>query len=54
MSGSRKSLVAAGCSVFDQLEVIMCRWRDIERRLLEPAPVIYAATRTQLRQISLS
>jgi hypothetical protein len=41
-------------SVFDQLEVIMWRWRDIERRLLEPAPVIYAATRTQLRQISLS
>lgn len=41
-------------SVFDQLEVIMCRWRDIERCLTEAAPFIYAATRTKLRPVSLT
>jgi hypothetical protein len=40
-------------SVFEQLEVVMCRWRDIERCLSEPAPFIYAATRTALRRIPL-
>jgi hypothetical protein len=40
-------------SVFDQLEVVMCRWRDIERRLEESPPFIYAATRTRLRPIPL-
>jgi hypothetical protein len=41
-------------SVFDQLEVVMCRWRDIERCLQEPAPFIYAATRTSLRKVPLT
>lgn len=41
-------------SVFDQLEVVMCRWREIERLLLEPAPFIYAATRTRLREVALT
>jgi hypothetical protein len=41
-------------SVFDQLEVVMCRWREIERLLLEPAPFIYAATRTRLRKVDLT
>jgi hypothetical protein len=40
-------------SVFDQLEVIMSRWRDIERCLAEPPPFIYAATRSRLRRIPL-
>jgi hypothetical protein len=40
-------------SVFDQLEVVMCRWQDIERCRSEPAPFIYAATRTSLRRIPI-
>jgi hypothetical protein len=40
-------------SVFEQLEVVMCRWRDIERCASEVAPFIYAATRTSLRSIEL-
>ncbi|MFV2083603.1 hypothetical protein [Micromonospora sp. LOL_021] len=41
-------------SVFGQLEVVMSRWRDIERCLAEPRPFIYAATRTTMRQIPLT
>jgi hypothetical protein len=41
-------------SVFGQLEVVMSRWRDIERCLAEPPPFIYAATRTTKRQIPLA
>jgi hypothetical protein len=41
-------------SVFAQLEVVMSRWRDIERCLAEPPPFIYAATRTVMRQIPLA
>jgi hypothetical protein len=40
-------------STFDQLEVVMCRWRDLQRCLDEPGPFIYAATRTGLRRVSL-
>lgn len=40
-------------SVFNQLEVVMCRWRDIERRQAEPGPFIYTATRTKMTKISL-
>jgi hypothetical protein len=40
-------------SVFDQLEVVMCRWREIENHLDDPAPFIYAASRTTLRDIPL-
>lgn len=38
---------------FSQLEIVMCRWRDIEARLSEPGPFIYTATRTTLRKVSL-
>jgi hypothetical protein len=41
-------------SVFDQLEVLMCRWRDIQRRVDEPGPFIYAATRTSFTSIPLN
>jgi uncharacterized protein with PIN domain len=41
-------------SVFDQLEVVMCRWRDLQHCLTEPAPFIYAATRTSLRPVPLT
>jgi uncharacterized protein with PIN domain len=41
-------------SVFAQLEVVMCRWRDLERCTSELPPFIYSATRTSLRAIPLS
>jgi hypothetical protein len=41
-------------SVFAQLEVVMCRWRDLERCAAEPPPFIYAATRTSMRPIALA
>lgn len=37
-----------------QLEVVMCRWRDIEKKLTEPGPFIYRATRTRLSPIDIS
>jgi len=40
-------------SVFDQLEVVMCRWREIESHLDDPGPFIFAASRTTLREIPL-
>jgi len=39
---------------WDQLEVIMSRWRDIEGFLVESGPFIYSATRTRLRQLPLT
>lgn len=41
-------------SVFAQLEVVMSRWRDLERCASEPPPFIYAVTRTTMRSISLT
>jgi hypothetical protein len=41
-------------SVFDQLEVLMCRWRDIQRRVDEPGPFMYAATRTTFTSVPLN
>ena len=38
---------------FDQLEIVMCRWRDIEACLEQPGPFIYTATRTVFRRIDL-
>lgn len=38
---------------FAQLEILLCRWRDVERRAEEPGPFIYAARRTSLRQVEL-
>jgi hypothetical protein len=38
---------------FAQLETVMCRWRDIESKLSEPGPFIYAATRTRLHPVPL-
>jgi hypothetical protein len=39
---------------FDQLEVLMCNWRAIERKLDEAGPFIYTATRTRpLKRVPL-
>jgi hypothetical protein len=43
------ALVGDGAKgTWQQLEVVMCQWRAIERRLAEPGPFIYPATRTRL------
>ena len=39
---------------WDQLEIFMNRWRDIEQCLDEPGPFIYTATRTTFRPVDLS
>jgi hypothetical protein len=36
-----------------QLEIVMTQWRAIEAALQEPAPLIYAATRTRMRPVDL-
>jgi hypothetical protein len=40
-------------SVFAQLEVVMCQWRAIERRLVSRGPFIYMATRTSFKPMWL-
>jgi hypothetical protein len=40
-------------TVFDQLEVVMCRWRDIEGCLDQPGPFIYKASRTAFTPLDL-
>lgn len=40
-------------STFAQLEILMCRWRDIVACLDQQGPFIYAATRTSFRPIPL-
>ncbi len=37
-------------SKWDQLEILMIRWRSIEAVVDQPGPWVYAATRTQLRR----
>jgi hypothetical protein len=42
-------------STIEQLEVLMCNWRAIERKTAEPGPFIYTATRTRkLKLVPLS
>ena len=41
-------------SVFAQLEVVMCRWRDIERHTTDLPPFIHSATRTAMRAIPVT
>lgn len=38
---------------FNQLEILMCRWRDIQGVIEEPGPFIYRASRTSFRAIDL-
>jgi hypothetical protein len=38
---------------WEQLEIVMSRWRDIAALLDEPGPFIYSATRSRLRPIPL-
>jgi hypothetical protein len=55
-SGARMIALAgpeAG-GTWQQLETLMSQWRAIERRLEEPGPFIYMATRTTLRPVDLT
>ena len=45
---------ADASTVFAQLEVVMCRWRDVELCASEPPPFIYSATRTTWRPVPLT
>jgi hypothetical protein len=40
-------------STFDQLEIVMCRWRDILNIVDRPGPFIYTATRSSLQRIPM-
>lgn len=52
--GRMVALTAADAgNKWTQLETLMSRWREIEKKLEEEPPFIYAASRTQVRRISL-
>jgi PIN like domain len=55
-SGARMVALAGPEAVgtWAQLETLCCQWRAIERRLDEPGPFIFSATRTALRPDSLN
>ena len=55
-SGARMITLASdeARGTWAQLEVFMSQWRAIERRLEEPGPFIYTASRTVLREVSLT
>ena len=40
-------------TTWEQLEVVMCQWRAIEALAYREGPLLYLATRTSLRPISL-
>ncbi|MFD8492425.1 hypothetical protein [Amycolatopsis sp. NPDC059657] len=51
-----RMVVLAGADAhgkFEQLEVVMCRWRDIEKCLDVPGPFIYQASRTRFTPVDL-
>jgi hypothetical protein len=39
---------------WNQLEILMCRWRAIGALLDKPTPFVYRATRTALRAVALN
>jgi hypothetical protein len=55
-SGARMVALSSkeAISTWDQLEIFMSQWRDIEALLAFPGPFIYSATRTRLRSVALS
>jgi uncharacterized protein with PIN domain len=44
---------ADAVSKFAQLEIVMCRWRDIEGCTREPGPFIYQTTRTAFTKLNI-
>lgn len=57
-ASSARMIALAGpeaVNTFEQLEVLMCNWRAIERKTAEAGPFIYTATRTRpLKPVPLS
>jgi hypothetical protein len=55
-SGARMTTLASdeARGTWAQLEIFMSQWRAIERRIEEPGPFIYMASRTVLREVSLT
>ncbi|GAB3806494.1 PIN-like domain-containing protein [Micromonospora zhanjiangensis] len=45
---------ADATTIFNQLEVVMCRWRDIVNCLDRAGPFIYTATRSTFEPVSLT
>jgi hypothetical protein len=45
---------AEAVNTFNQLEALMCNWRQIPRLLDRPGPSIHIATRTKLRELPLN
>lgn len=39
--------------IWGQLEVVVSRWRDLERTVDEPGPYIYSITRSSIRKLDL-
>jgi hypothetical protein len=39
---------------WEQLEIVMCQWREIERLTAAPGPFIYTATRTSLNRVAIN
>ncbi|MDG4832917.1 hypothetical protein O7627_26945 [Solwaraspora sp. WMMD1047] len=44
---------ADATNTFSQLEVVMCRWRDITKCLDQPGPFIYTATRSTFEPVPM-
>jgi hypothetical protein len=55
VSGARMVTLAGteAINTFNQLEALMCNWRQILRLLDQPGPLIHIATRTKLREFPL-
>jgi hypothetical protein len=44
---------AEATNTWNQLEILMCQWHAIERRIDESGPFIYKATRTSLKAVDV-
>jgi hypothetical protein len=44
---------AEAVNTFNQLEALMCSWRQVLRLLERPGPFIFIATRTTMREFPI-
>ena len=42
---------AEAVNTFNQLEALMCSWRQVQRLLQRPGPFIFIVTRTTMREL---
>ena len=55
-SSSARMVTLAGTeavNTFNQLEALMCNWRQVQRLLQRPGPFIFIATRTTMRELAI-